>query len=196
MIRCLPTLARDEKGVGAIEFALLAPVLLITLMGMFDAAYDMYAAQLMQGAIQKAARDTTLEKADANTAAIDDAVKKTVLNVAPSATMTFKRTSYHSFSEVGRPEDYTDTNNNLKCDKGEPYEDTNDNGTWDTDQGDDGVGGARDAVLYQVTVTYPQPFGVAGLFGWPSTYTMTTKTILANQPWDNLAKTATIRKCS
>lgn len=164
-------------------------------MGTFDTAYDMYTASLMEGAIQKAARDSTLEKANLNASAIDGVVTKTVRDLAPSANLTFKRTAYHSFSAVGKPEDYTDTNNNGKCDKSEPYEDANDNSVWDTDQGDEGMGGARDAVLYQVTVTYPRPFAVASLLGWPSTYTINAKTVLANQPWDNLAKTPTIRKC-
>lgn len=195
MIRRLTNLARDEQGVTAIEFALLTPVLLLTLMGIFDTAYDMYNASLMEGAIQKAARDTTLEKASLNTDVIDEVVKKTVQDLAPNATLAFSRTSYHSFSAIGKPEAITDANKNLKCDPGESYEDTNDNGRWDADQGDDGVGGARDAVLYTVTVTYPRPFAVASLLGWPSTYTMQAKTILANQPWDNVAKTAAIRKC-
>jgi len=187
--------AKDKNGVSAIEFAMLAPVLLLALMGVFDTAYDMYTASLLEGAIQKAARDSSLEKASLNSAVIDDAVTQTVQDLAPGATLDFKRTSYHSFSAIGKPEDYTDTNNNGKCDKGEPYEDTNDNGVWDTDQGDDGMGGARDAVLYKVSVTYPRPFAVASLLGWPSTFTMNATTVLANQPWDNLAKTATIRKC-
>lgn len=186
----------DNKGIAAVEFALVAPVLLLAIMGVFDAAYDMYTASLMEGAIQKAARDSTLEKASLNTASIDNLVTRTVQDLAPGATLTFKRTAYHSFSAIGKPEDYTDTNKNGKCDKNEPYEDTNDNEVWDTDQGEDGLGGARDAVLYQVTVTYPRPFGVASFLGWPATSTMTAKTVLANQPWDNLAKVATIRKCT
>jgi Flp pilus assembly protein TadG len=196
MIRRLPAIARDTRGVSAVEFALLTPVLLICLMGVFDTAYDMYTASLLEGAIQKAARDSSLEKASLNSATIDNVVTKTVQDLAPQANLTFKRAAYHSFSAIGKPEDYTDTNNNKKCDAGEPYEDANDNGRWDTDQGDTDVGGARDAILYQVTVTYPRPFAIASLLGWPSTYTMNAKTILANQPWDNLAKTAPIRKCS
>ena len=73
--RLLPVL-RDRQGVTAIEFALLAPVLLLAILGVFDTAYDMYTASLIEGAIQKAARDSTLENAALNTAEIDDVVKK------------------------------------------------------------------------------------------------------------------------
>jgi hypothetical protein len=41
------------------------------------------------------------------------------------------------------------------CNAGEPFEDANANGSWDADQGKAGSGGARDAVLYEVQVTYP-----------------------------------------
>ena len=51
-------------------------------------------------------------------------------------------------------------------------------------------------MLYQVAVTYPRPFGVASFLGWSSMNTLNAKTILANQPWDNVAKTAPIRKCT
>ena len=166
------------------------------MLGTFDIGYDIYTASLMEGAIQKAARDSTLEKANLRIATIDSIVTETVQDIAPQATLSFKRTAYHSFSAIGKPEDYTDTNKNGKCDKSEPYEDSNDNGRWDTDQGDDGMGGARDAVLYQVTVNYPLPFGVAGFLGWPTTSTLKTATVLGNQPWDNLAKIVTVRKCS
>lgn len=191
----LLNLCHDERGVSAVEFGLLTPVLMLALMGVFDTAYDMYTSSLLEGAIQEAARDSTLEKASLNVATIDARVTQVVQDIAPEATLTFDRKSYHSFSAAGKPEDYTDTNKNAKCDAGEPYEDINDNGRWDTDQGQSGTGGARDVVLYTVNVTYPRPFALASFMGWPSTYTMSAETVLANQPWDNIAKVSTVRNC-
>lgn len=195
MICRLRTLRRDERGVSAVEFGLLTPVLLLGLMGVFDTGYDMYTASVLEGAIQSAARASTLQNAGGNEATIDGNVTKAVQDIAPGATTAFTRTAYHSFSEAGKPEDYTDTNKNGKCDAGEPYEDVNENSKWDTDRGAAGFGGARDVVLYQVDVTYPRPFAVASLLGWPSTYTMTARTVLGNQPWDNVKKVATVRNC-
>lgn len=188
-------LAADRGGVSAIEFGLLSPVLLLALMGVLDLGYDMYTASLLEGAIQKAARDSTLENASANLDAIDGQVTKAVQDIAPGAKLTFDRSSYHSFSGVGKPEDYVDTNKNGKCDRNEKYEDFNDNGRWDEDQGQSGTGGARDVVLYTVDVSYPRPFAVASLLGWSSTYSMSAKTVLANQPWDNLGKPVVKRQC-
>lgn len=177
-------LRQDRDGVSVVEFALLAPVLLTLLMGLLDLAYNMYTVQMLQGAIQNAARQSTLEGASGKAAAIDAAVTRAVRAIAPNASLTFNRTSYSSFSVAGRPEDYVDQNANGTCDNGELFEDANGNGTWDSDTGTAGFGGARDAVVYAVTVTYERPFPVfAFIPGQSSTYTLDARTILRNQPY-------------
>jgi Flp pilus assembly pilin Flp len=191
-----PRLADDERGVAVIEFALLTPVLLVMLMGIFDLSYNLYTQALLEGAIQQAARASTLEFASDNTSTIDAAVTKVVQDIAPGATLTFNRTSYASFSGIGKPEDYTDTNKNGRCDAGEPYEDINDNGMWDSTQGSSGQGGSRDVVVYQVTTTYPRPFPLWKFLGMSPNYTLTSKTVLANQPWSNLVVNPTVRNCT
>jgi Flp pilus assembly protein TadG len=194
-MRAIRQLAKDRRGASAVEFALVLPVLLIALLGLLDLGYNMYTATLLEGTIQASARASTLEDAAASTATIDGLVTKAVQDVAPGATLTFKRTAYPSFSSANKPEDYTDTNKNGKCDAGEPFEDVNENGTWDTDQGVSGTGGARDVVVYLVTVTYPRPFPVASMFGASPTFTMKAQTVLTNQPWDNIQKVVPVRNC-
>ena len=184
-----------DDGMAAVEFALLTPVLLVTLLGIADLGYNLYTQSLLEGAIQGAARASTIEDADDNQAAIDARVTKAVQDIAPSATLTFERTAYTSFSSVNKPEDYTDTNKNGTCDKGEPYEDVNGNATWDQNQGKSGMGGSRDIVVYLVTVSYPRPFPAASLLGMSSTFTMNSRTVLANQPWDNLEKVPPVKNC-
>ena len=195
MMRGLLTrLARDERGATIVEFALITPALLITLMGLFDLAYNMYTAQQLQGAIQNAARQSTLEGASTNVSNIDAIVTRAVHAVAGNATLTFDRTAYASFSSVARPEDYTDVNNDGTCNDGEPFEDANGNGVWDADSGSSGFGGARDAVLYTVTVVYPRAFPIAKLIpGQTDNFTLTSTTVLRNQPYglQNTASTAT-----
>ena len=195
MMRGLLTrLARDERGATIVEFALITPALLITLMGLFDLAYNMYTAQQLQGAIQNAARQSTLEGASTNVSNIDAIVTRAVHAVAGNATLTFDRTAYASFASVARPEDYTDVNNDGTCNDGEPFEDANGNGVWDADSGSSGFGGARDAVLYTVTVVYPRAFPIAKLIpGQTDNFTLTATTVLRNQPYglQNTASTAT-----
>lgn len=167
-----------------VEFALVAPVLLTMLFGLLDLGHNMYTAQMLQGAIQKAARDSTIEGAATNTAQLDAIVTKAVKAIAPGAALTFSRKSYSTFSSVARPEDYDDLNTNGTCDNGEAFEDANKNGTWDTDTGNAGFGSARDAVLYTVTVSYNRLFPIAALIpGQTKTFTVSATNVLRNQPY-------------
>ncbi|MEW9855555.1 TadE/TadG family type IV pilus assembly protein [Novosphingobium sp. M1R2S20] len=196
MIR-LGSLSKDRRGTSAVEFALLAPTLLMAMLGLLDLGYNMYTATILEGSIQKAARDSTLEGASGNLAAIDERVREAVHAIAPRATIPPpRRTAYSSFSAAGKPEDYTDTNGNGRCDTGEPFEDANENGRWDTDRGSAGSGSARDVVLYEVTVTYPRPFPIGKFLGMGETYTMSARTVLGNQPWDNVRKTPPVERCT
>ena len=189
-------LAASEKGATMVEFALLAPVLLTLLMGIFDMGYNIYATILLNGSIQRAARASTLESAAAQANAIDQIVTDTVRDISSTATITFNRKAYTNFSDVSEPEDFTDVNNDGTCDNGEPYEDVNGNGTWDQDRGIDGMGGARDAVLYTVTVRYPRLFPVANLIGLPPYFETTAQTVLRNQPYGDQTVKVTVKNCT
>ena len=175
---------RDARGVAAVEFAMVAPALLLTIMGIFDLGYNIYANTMVQGAIQRAARDSTIEGADARLEQIDTTVTDAVRGVVPNATLSFSRRSYANFTDVARAEDFTDSDDSGSCDNGEPFEDANRNGSWDADRGAAGQGGARDAVLYSVTVTYPRGFPMANLIGLPATVTTDAITVLRSQPYN------------
>ena len=190
MIRRSPaaTFARlkhDQRGATIVEFALITPALLVVLMGLFDLAYNMYTNEMLNGAVQQAARMTTIEGAASRQTEIDAGVTQAVQAVAPGATMTFARKFYAGFSDVNRPEDWDDSDNDGTCNNGELFEDANANGIWDANAGADGIGGARDAVLYSVTIEYPRLFPIhAFLPGQSSTFSLTTNTVLRNQPYD------------
>jgi Flp pilus assembly protein TadG len=174
----------DQGGATVVEFALIAPALLMMLFGLFDLSYNMYTAQMLQGAIQNAARDSTIEGAAGSADAINANVTRAVRAVVPGATPTFARKSYRDFTGVNRPEDFDDVNANGTCDNGEPFEDANFNGSWDLDPGSSGFGGARDATLYTVTVTYKRPFPVYALIpGQSENFTLVASTVLRNQPY-------------
>ncbi|MBS0483365.1 MAG: pilus assembly protein [Proteobacteria bacterium] len=176
---------RDQSGVTIVEFAMIAPALMVLLLGIFDLSYNVYTNQMLQGAIQRAARASTFQGASFNAAALDAMVTGEVHTVASNATLSFARKSYASFSQVGRPEDYSDVDGDGTCDNGEPFEDANDNGVWDRDPGAAGFGGARDAVLYTVTVSYPRLVPIAAwLPGQNANFTLKSATVLRNQPYD------------
>lgn len=184
MRRLLRQLAADSQGATIVEFAMVTPALLLTLMGLFDMAHNMYTAQMLNGAIQQAARNSTIEGAGGREAALDAIVTRSVKAVSPQATVRFARTAYRDFTSVGRPEDWTDVDSDGSCNNGEPFEDANGNGTWDRDPGSSGFGGARDAVLYTVTIDYPRLFPIARLIpGQSEQMQMKSATVLRNQPF-------------
>lgn len=194
------TLARalrsNQRGAALIEFALVAPGLLMLLLGMFEMGYNYYMAAQLQGAVQKAARDSSVESAAANFATIDTRVREAVQVIVPDAQLTFSRRAYSSFSDVHREEDYTDVNGNGICDDGDPYEDANGNMMWDADRGIAGGGGARDAVLYIVDVSYRRPFSVTQFIGLSEFFHTQTTTVLRNQPWESQIVVPAVGNCA
>ena len=183
-LRAPSQLVADTSGVTIIEFALIAPVLMVMMFGLLDLAHSMYTAQMLQGAIQKASRDSTIESASTSATTLDGRVSTAVLAIAPGSTLAFSRKSYSNFTSASRPENYDDLNSNATCDNGEAFEDANKNGNWDKDIGNAGFGGARDAVLYTVTVAYKRLFPIAAFIpGQAKTITMTATNVLRNQPY-------------
>ena len=181
-------LLRDQRGVTIVEFAMVAPVLMLMLMGLFDLSYNLYTTEMLQGAIEHAARNSTVEGAQGKEAQLDGMVTAAVHAIAPAATLTFNRRAYSSFTKAGRPEDYTDVDGDGTCDNGEPFEDANSNGKWDANAGKAGFGGARDAVLYTVVVNYQRAFPIAGFIpGQTKDFTLSTATVLRNQPFGQQA---------
>lgn len=202
---CAHTLVSDTCGTAAMEFALICPVFAMLIMGSLDIGHTLYMTSVLQGALQKAARDSTLETGSATgtQTTIDNAVKSQALRLANNATVTFSRRYYKSFSKASaaQKESFTDStsgpNANGVCNAGEPYVDANNNNVWDADGGDSGQGGARDVTIYKVTVTYPHMFPLYKMIGGSSNATVEAKTVLANQPYGAQAKyaTPTVRNC-
>ncbi|MGX7895195.1 TadE/TadG family type IV pilus assembly protein [Tsuneonella sp. HG222] len=191
----LRRLRTDECGATVVEFALLAPVLVVSLLGLFDMGYNTYTSSVLQGAIAKAARNSAIEGADHT--ALDSKVEAAVKNIAGNATVTFERKAYSNFSDVRSPEDFSDLNGNGACDAGEPFEDVNGNNSWDMDRGRSGGGGARDAVLYTVRVSYPRAFPIGALIGLSETHQTQSSAVLRNQPYaDQNVSAPTLGNCT
>ncbi|MGE3691815.1 MAG: TadE/TadG family type IV pilus assembly protein [Novosphingobium sp.] len=178
----LRTLFRNRDGAAIVEFAMVSPLVLIMLLGCFDLGHGIYTKAMLLGSIEKVSRDSTIEAA--TTGALDAKVTGAVRQIAPGATVTFERSYYTNFSDVRKPEDFTDNNHDGTCGNHEPYEDANGNGRWDADRGMSGQGGARDAVLYKVIVSYPRVFPVARFLGQSNTSRLVATTVLRNQPYN------------
>ena len=203
MIRALAfRLRADQRGVTIVEFAIVAPVLLLLLMGSMDLAHTLYMRATLQGIMQKAARDASLEAGAGvpRQTVIDGMVTDQVKNLATSAVVTFDRRFYRTFSEAStaRAEEWTDTNNDGTCNDGEPYTDQNSNMQWDRDGSNTGQGGAKDTALYTATVDYPRLFPMAAMIGLSENVRVRATTVLRNQPYADQGSYAApvVRNCT
>lgn len=164
MARMLARLRRDRRGATIVEFALVAPVLLLVIMGLGDLLYQPYVQAVLDGALQKAGRDSALEDYLGRDRVLDERVEAMVRRVAPEARFRPERRSYASFALI-KPETIYDKNGNGILDPKECFDDVNGNGRYDTDPGRTGQGGADDVTRYTMHVTYPRLFPLTGLAG-------------------------------
>jgi Flp pilus assembly protein TadG len=188
----LQRLKSDTRGVAAIEFAIVAPLFFLVMMGIFDLSYQFYLKSALSGAIEEAGRSATLEGFATNQAALDDAVRDRVQDVYASANVTFTRKAYSGFADVGSPERYTDANTNGAFDAGECFQDSNANGTYDLDPGIAGNGAADNVVAYTATAEFNRVFPLWKMLGQPQVKRISATTVLRNQPYADAATTATI----
>ncbi len=185
----ITTFRGHEDGASIMEFGLIAPVVMVMMLGTMDIGHSYFVRATLDGAMQNAARSSSLEGSSTLTAQelVDLRVKSAILDLAPGATITATRRYYKTFSEaaLARAETVIEPplTANLKCDPGESFMDANENGIWDSDGGSDGQGGAKDIVIIKFTVSYPRLFPLAPMLGWPANVELESNSILANQPY-------------
>ena len=178
----LRRLRRDERGVTILEFAMVAPVLLLLLLGIFDLGYRSYASSVLQGALHDAARMATV--GSYSMAQIDSRVKTRLSNFATRSTVTTEAASYYDFAGVAQPEKIIgDTAPMGSYNAGDCFEDANGNNRFDSDRGRSGTGNSDDIVRYTVTISFPRILPMGSLMGWGNTQTLTANTVLRNQPY-------------
>lgn len=187
----LSSLKSDAEGATIVEFAMVAPVLVLLVMGTLDIGHSLYTRSVLEGEIQKAARLSTMEAASAIApqAQIDATVASAVRKIAGAdALVQFDRKAYGSYKSTRvKAEEYVDTNENGECDSGESFEDSNGDGVWSEDAGIAGQGNARDVQKYTVTVRYDRKFPTSTLLGWNDGETLIVRTLLRNQPFSDAA---------
>jgi Flp pilus assembly protein TadG len=198
----IAALRRDRRGAALVEFAIIAPVMGLVLLGAFDTGHSLYMRAVLQGIVQKVARDSALESGTVTQqqTALDNKVRASVAAIANNANITITRRFYRTFADAAaaQPEPYTDTNHNGTCDQGEPYQDENLNNTWDRDGGDAGQGTAKDRTVYTVSLSYPRLFPLYKIIGGSNTTRISAATVLENQPYSDQSSygAAVVRNCT
>lgn len=207
-MRLASRLRHDRRGVTVVEFALIAPVMCLMMMGLGDLLFNMYAKELLEGSIQKAARDSAIQGGAQQAGEIDADVMEMMGAIMPrptpncaptppSGTFCSTRQSYEVFSAAG-PEPFNDDNNDGQRNTTECYQDLNRNGSWDVSPGpgSPGQGGANDVTLYTIKITYARIFPVPQLFGWSDNNAVSAQALLKNQPYATRADPTIVWKCS
>lgn len=174
-----------QQAVAAVEFALVGPLFLLILMGFFDYSWQIYAKSVLQGAVAQSARNATLEAYITDPSMLDERVTLQVRNIFKNAEVEFTRAAFDSYEQIGKPEAYTDTNKNKRYDVGECYQDINGNGQWDAvSSGKEGNGGADDIILYTASMKFRRILPVWAMLNQPQEVTLSSATILRNQPFN------------
>lgn len=186
-------LARDSRGATIVEFAFVAPVLVLFLMFLFDTGYYLYVKAILTGEVQVAGRGSGLETAtQANRDLLDQRVETAIKRIVSGATVRPERMSFRNYARAqSTGEEFVDTNKDGICNNEETFYDdpSGTAGQFDANlPGVMGQGGAKDVVIYTVTVEYDRLFPMASLLGWNNQVTMKSSTILRNQPFDKQAE--------
>lgn len=179
------TLACDNRGVTAIEFAMIAPVFVLMLMGIIEFSLVMFVSSVMEGATGMSARYGKTGYVAAGSTRQQQIVATVAARTAglldPSK-ISITSTVYSAFDKVNKPEPYTDSNGNHSYTLGEPYTDINGNGQWDEDMGAAGLGNAGDVVVY--SISYPWTINTPIMTAFlGNIFTITSRTVVKNEPY-------------
>lgn len=187
-LRSLVCRAAGDRGAAtAIEFALIAPVLFILMLGTVELGLCFTADILLRNATSSAARLGRTGYVAASTTrdamVLAQITQEAGALLTPSK-LTVTSKAYGGFDDIGKPEPFTDVNGNGKRDDGESYTDVNGNGKYDLDRGKDGLGGTSQIVIY--TVTYPWSFFtplVGRMISSTGTILLTATAVIQNEPY-------------
>lgn len=172
----------DQSGATIVEFAMVLPVLCVTILACVDLGYRLYMAAVLQGAMLEGARLATVGGITAKQ--VDDHVTKRLRRLSADGTIVVVTRSYSDFSGIQKPEKIThDTVPEHEYNKGDCFEDANGNGAYDLDRGRDGLGSADDIVSYSVSINFRRIVPLGPLLGLSDREKVAGTTFLRNQPY-------------
>lgn len=186
-MRLLQRFKKTESGATALEFAIIAPVVMLLLFGIIEFAIIMAVYNVMEGATAVSSRlGKTGYTAGGMTReqTIIDSIKQRAGTLIDSTKLTLTSKFYKQYDQINDPEPFIDANHNGVYDTGETFTDINGNGHWDADMGASGYGSAGDVVVY--TVSYPWSITtpiMSNLMGSNGVYTITTHAVVKNEPY-------------
>lgn len=145
----------DERGLSIVEFALLAPVLLLIILGTMEFAYVSSARSALESAVIRGARQVAASDCPARRSTVlRDTVNRAMSHIvsADGQMPTIESRAYNSsYSDVGELEPLVDQNGDGVLDPLTEYIDVNGNGRRDALGESGSIGTAGQIVSYTAT---------------------------------------------
>jgi len=183
---------KSEKGSSMVEFALVAPVVILLIAGIIDFMMVLFVTSLMEGGLQNASRlgrtgfqtvAVTVPRIDAIRQEIEDAT----VGLVDMADLTVTTKVYPCFDSIDQPEPYIDDSPaNGAYDAGETFTDVNGNGTRDLDMAIvGGFGAPGSIVLYNVSYNWAALTPLIGKFFGPNgKMPLSVSVAIRNEPFN------------
>lgn len=182
---------RNDDGSMTMEFALVAPVLFLAVVGLIEISLVLFANTLIEGGVREASR-FGITGATPATGTREDRIVEIIndngMGLVTVTTADVTTLVYPNFDSVDQAEPFTDQNGNSDYDAGEPFTDINCNGQWDQDQGRSGAGVGGEVVQYTVSYDWSLLTGMlsdalAGALSLP----LTVSVAVRNEPFGGVA---------
>lgn len=161
MRKALRILGANERGATVVEFAFIAPIMLLLLAGGIELGRMVYMESVFRSAAVDAARDASLNNID-TPAELQTAVKNELSAFNVTIDLPTVVNSDTFAGKVGNPEavKYNAAPYSGSPKTGDCYYDVNGNKQWDSNVTSwrDGFGGAEDVVNLRITGSYPLLF--------------------------------------
>lgn len=177
----------DQNGATLLEFAFVAPVFSLMLMGALDIGYGLYIRSVASGTLESAARTGSLE--GTTESQLRGQIRAQIYSILPNyarnaSNVAISTRNYTDYSRINSAEKITvDNDTDGTLDIGDCWLDEDENGQYGTNEGKSGLGGADDGVYYTVTITLKALFPFYNMVGMPENKTFVVKTLVINQPY-------------
>jgi Flp pilus assembly pilin Flp len=179
---------RDDRGLAAVEFAMIAPVMIMMICGFMEYAHVSSARTTLESATMRAARAVVASDCPSKRQAIMMNIIEGSMKRVPSANggqvEVITKSYSDKFGDVGESEPFPDPNGNGKWDIGEPYTDINANNQYDLDMGKVGsIGGVGQVVSYTARYQVSSLFEfISKRFNGTDKYMIEASTVVRNEP--------------
>jgi Flp pilus assembly protein TadG len=187
--RKLVELLGDRLGGSAAEFAVLAPILFLAVIGIIELAVLLTVQILLEGSVREASRFGITGYTPTGVTRdqqIRSVIAQYTVGLVNMNNVTIDTRVFTSFASIVRPEPCFKYLSAGVCDTSDPHNwvDVNGNGHWDDGNGTQGSGASGDIVLYTIYYRHHlmTPL-MQRLIGYGGYVSIMASVVVRNEPW-------------